>query len=181
MVATIAALLVIGGGASWMANNHSAPAETRSEASAAASGTQQTSGSALAEGQLAATAQLAYIAPEHAAQALRKAGYSTEEQARIMAGIKRREYRLAIMPVFDAGNTGGTIAIQSGSMRKVVVLSPKPQSIVLPITVAGEVTITPLSNPGVTGIATGAITVLGPEALPVLHQDEALLLSVLVQ
>ncbi|MDG6094163.1 hypothetical protein LOC54_03370 [Acetobacter sp. AN02] len=124
---------------------------------------------------------LALIAPENAPQALRKAGYSPADQERILAGIKRREYRLVHMPVFDAGGQGGVVSVRSGIMTKVVHLSPRPQDIILPILFSGEVRITPLSAPGEGGVQPGALTVMGPVILPVIHDDQYLILDVVAQ
>ncbi|MFT8718426.1 hypothetical protein, partial [Acetobacter sp.] len=177
----IAALLVVGGGASWMANQpHGAP-ENPTGLAAGTPSAFQNERNASSDAKPALLVQMVYIAPENAAAALRGAGYTPDEQTRIMAAIKRREYRLAVMPVFDATNTGGTILIQSGVMKKIVHLTPQPQNVILPITLAGEVTITPVSAPGPTGITPGAITVLGPEIFPALQTGDSLLLSVMVQ
>ena len=125
--------------------------------------------------------QMSLIAPEKAAEALAGAGYSEKEQADILAGIKRRDLRLVAMPIFDATGAGGTVSVQCGTTQRVVHLQPTPTVLVLPITIAGNVDILPVSDPGVTGIGGGVITLFGPEALPVMHQGESLGLTVIAQ
>lgn len=180
-VAVIAALLVVGGGASWLADQPHGTQNNRTAAVPPPLPAAQGNRNNTAGGKQALLTQAIYIAPENAAAALRKAGYTPDEQANILAAVKRREYRLAVMPVFDAANTGGTVLIQSGMMKKLVHLSPRPQNIVLPITLAGDVTITPVSTSSPSGIVTGVITVLGPQIFPVLQTGDSLFLSVMVQ
>jgi hypothetical protein len=178
MVAAIAALMVVAGGASWMANGNATKDGTSNQPPLSAPQSPQNE---ISSGRLSVAGQFAYISPENAPAALKQAGYSQEEQASILAGINRRDYRLAVMPLFDASGTGGTIAVTSGSVRRVVHLTPEPQPIVLPITIAGEVSIAAISPTGPAGITSGAVTVLGPEALPSLQQGETLPLTVIVQ
>lgn len=178
MIAAIAALMVVAGGASWMANGNGARS---GQATPPPLPAPQNTQNETPNGRFSVAGQFAYISPENAPAALRQAGYSESEQASILAGIKRRDYRLAVMPVFDAGGTGGTIAIASGPVRRIVHLTPKPKPIVLPITIAGEVTIAAISSTAPTGLTAGAVTVLGPEALPTLQQGDNLLLTVIVQ
>lgn len=178
MIAAIAALMVVAGGASWMANGGGAKNDQDTKPPLASP---QNTQNDTAQGRFSVAGEFAYISPENAPEALRRAGYSEAEQSTILAGIKRRDYRLAVMPVFDAGGTGGTIAISSGPVRRIVHLTPKPQPIVLPITIVGEVSVSAISPAGPTGITTGAVTVLGPEALPSLQQGDNLLLTVIVQ
>lgn len=125
--------------------------------------------------------QMSLIAPEKAAEALASSGYSEKEQADILAGIKRRDLRLVAMPVFDTTGAGGTVTIACGTTHRTVSLTPTPQVLVLPITVAGNVDMVPVSDPGVTGIGAGVVTMFGPEALPVMHQGDSLGLTVIAQ
>lgn len=125
--------------------------------------------------------QMSLIAPEKAAQALASSGYSEKEQADILAGIKRRDLRLVAMPIFDATGTGGTVSVVCGTTHRTVTLQPTPTVLILPITIAGNVDILPTSDPGVTGIGAGVVTLFGPQALPVMHQGESLGLTVIAQ
>ncbi|GBQ21180.1 hypothetical protein AA0472_0367 [Acetobacter estunensis NRIC 0472] len=169
----MAGLLVLGGGASWLTNHRASP-ETSPV-------THSASQQPMTGGGVSAAGQFTLISPDNAARALQKAGYSTDEQTKILAGINRRDYRLVVMPIFDASGAGGTVSVQSGPITRVVTLTPEPQEIVLPIVVSGDVTFTPLSNPGVHGIQVGGIMVSGPEAFPVIHQDESLTVTVIAQ
>lgn len=125
--------------------------------------------------------QMSLIAPEKAAQALASSGYSEKEQADILAGIKRRDLRLVAMPIFDATGTGGTVSVVCGTTHRTVALQPTPTVLILPITIAGNVDILPVSDPGVTGIGAGVVTLFGPQPLPVMHQGESLGLTVIAQ
>ncbi|MBO1361367.1 hypothetical protein J2D73_16395 [Acetobacter sacchari] len=169
LVAAVAGITLIAGGGAWL-NHASRPAAQQQEKTAQPAGRQLTFG-----------AEFALIAPEHAEQALQSAGYSASDQARILAGIKRREYRLVTMPIFDASGAGGVVSVQSGVITKMVTLSQNPVSVVLPILISGEVQISPVSDPGVTGMQPGALTVLGPTLLPTIHRDEYLTMTVVAQ
>lgn len=177
MVAAVAGLTLVAGGGAWLRGATTDPAP------AAQPLPQTAPAQPAATGQkgLQIAGQFALISPDHAAKALRNAGYSSNEQAQILAGIKRREYRLVSLPLFDAGGAGGVVSVQSGPVTRVVPLSQKPVSVVLPILVSGEVQVTPVSNPGVTGIEAGALTVLGPMVLPIIHNDEYLTMTVIAQ
>ncbi len=171
LVAAVAGITLIAGGGAWLNHSSSPTAQQQGqEKTAQPAGRQLTFG-----------AEFALIAPEHAEQALQNAGYSASDQARILAGIKRREYRLVTMPIFDASGAGGVVSVQSGVVTKMVTLSQNPVSVVLPILISGEVQISPVSDPGVTGMQPGALTVLGPTLLPTIHRDEYLTMTVVAQ
>ncbi|NHO19112.1 hypothetical protein GOB90_09035 [Acetobacter oeni] len=174
MVATIAGISVLAGGGFWINSKSStpSPAPLTQRVSEPAPGVH--AGPAVA-------AEFALIAPEHAAKALRDAGYSVSEQAKILAGIKRREYRLVNLPFFDAGGHGGAVSVQSGPVTRIVPLSGKPVSVILPILISGEVQVNPVSDPGAAGLEPGALTILGPMALPTIHHDEYLTMTVIAQ
>lgn len=121
------------------------------------------------------------IAPGKAQAALASAGYSEKEQAAILEGMKRRDFRLVALPVFDATGAGGSVIVSSGAMQRTVLLTAKPTVVILPIRIAGHVDILPVSDPGVTGIGTGVITLFGPETLPIMHQGDTLGLTVIAQ
>ncbi|NHO32460.1 hypothetical protein [Acetobacter fallax] len=176
MVITVAGISLLAGGGFWLNNSSNSP-------SSAPPVTQGTTGLAQEAAHTGPTvaAQFALIAPEHAAKALRDAGYSASEQAKILAGIKRREYRLVNLPFFDAGGHGGAVSVQSGPVTRVVLLSQKPVSVILPILISGEVQVNPVSDPGVAGVEPGALTILGPMALPAIHRDEYLTMTVIAQ
>jgi len=129
-----------------------------------------------------AAAQFDLIAPEHAAQALARSGLPADQQASILAAVKRRDYRLVEMPIYDNSGAGGIVSVRSGMFAQQVALSSvKPTTVILPIRISGEVDIFPVSDPGVAGIAPAAITSTGPTALPIIQRDEYLVLNVIAQ
>jgi|GEM_PF-3326244 len=130
-----------------------------------------------------AAAQLAMIDPAHAEAALRHSPFPADQQANILAAVKRGELRLVNMPVFDPqGIPGNIITISSAGLSQRVVLSGKPQQVLLPIQTAGEVDITPVTTPGPTGLAVGAIFAMGPTVLPAFNApNQMLALDVFVQ
>lgn len=130
---------------------------------------------------LASTQQFAMISPDNAPRALQQSGLTPDQQARILAGIRRREYRLVQMPLYDEGGRGGVVTVTSGGITQTVPLTPRPRTVLLPIRISGQVDIAPVTDPGLAGVAPGAITVLGPTPLPVIHRDEMLVLDVIVQ
>ncbi|WP_242010598.1 hypothetical protein [Acetobacter musti] len=176
MVMTIAGISLLAGGGFWL---NSAGQNAASPPPPAMQRTTESPPPTHNGPQIAGA--FALIAPEHAARALRDAGYSPSDQARILAGIKRKEYRLVNLPFFDAGGHGGAVSVQSGPVTRIVPLSQKPVSVLLPILVSGEVQVNPASDPGMAGIAAGALTILGPMELPAIHRDEYLTLTVIAQ
>ncbi|KDE19829.1 hypothetical protein AZ09_09730 [Acetobacter aceti 1023] len=124
---------------------------------------------------------LTLIASQKAAQTLAKSDYTGQEQADILAGVKRRDIRLVAMPVYDATGAGGTITLICGPWHHTVHLSPTPQTVILPITISGNVDIIPASDPGPSGIGSGAITVFGPQTLPIMYKGDILPLTVIAQ
>lgn len=66
-------------------------------------------------------------------------------------------------------------------MHRTVALQTNPTVLILPITVAGNVDILPVSDPGIVGIGSGVITMFGPQVLPVMHQGDSLGLTVIAQ
>ncbi|MBS0985882.1 hypothetical protein [Acetobacter thailandicus] len=125
--------------------------------------------------------QVRLISPDSAAEALSHSEFSPDEQSQILAAVKRRELRLVEMPVFDAAGSGGIVTISCGTMSQTVHLAPTPKTLILPITVAGTVSVTPASDPGMSGIGTGVITMFGPQALPVIHGGQTLSMTVIAQ
>ncbi|MBO1324695.1 hypothetical protein K2X14_05960 [Acetobacter sp. TBRC 12305] len=121
------------------------------------------------------------ISPEKAAQTLAATDYSADEQASILAAVKRRDARLAVMPIYDASGTGGTVTLICGAWHHVVHLTPTPQTVVLPIAMSGHVDIIPVTDPGPTGIASGVLTVFGPQTLPIVYKGDTLALTVIAQ
>ncbi|AOX19135.1 hypothetical protein [Kozakia baliensis] len=130
-----------------------------------------------------AAAQFAMIAPENAARALQKSRFSQDQRAQILAAVKRRDVRLVEMPVADAsGQVGQAVSISSAGITQTVVLTGKLQSVLLPIRNAGEVTVTPVTQPRTGGLQTGVLTALGPEVLPTLSSlAQQIILDVIVQ
>ncbi|MCP1242338.1 hypothetical protein GOB86_07035 [Acetobacter lambici] len=122
------------------------------------------------------------IAPQNAEQALAGSSFSAQQRADILAAVKRRDVRLVAMPVYDATGAGGMITLVCGPWQQTVGLTPKPTTVILPISMSGNVDIIPSAPPGPTGVGSGAITVFGPQALPVLYkQGDTLALTVIAQ
>lgn len=171
-------LCLLAGGSWWLSNTttHQAPHQQ----SVAAAEHQQAPSAAEAPPQLPAM-QMALVAPDHAAAALRRAGYPPDILANLLAGIRRREFRLVEMPVFDADGTGGSVTITSGPLTTTLPLTAKPQIVVLPIAISGEVSFTPAPASAGKGIHAGVISVTGPLELPVLHGSETLRAMVIAQ
>jgi hypothetical protein len=122
------------------------------------------------------------IAPQNAAQALAGSSFSAQQQADILAAVKRRDVRLVAMPVYDATGAGGMITLVCGPWQQSVGLTARPTTVILPISMSGHVDIIPTAPPGPAGIGSGAITVFGPMPLPVLYkQGDTLALTVIAQ
>ena len=74
------------------------------------------------------------------------------------------------------------VAITSGSMTQNLLLKPELQTVVVPIYMAGEITINPLSTPAAGGLESGILTTLGPLILPRLTNiNQQIVLDVIVQ
>ncbi|MBB2189129.1 hypothetical protein HLH34_04020 [Gluconacetobacter azotocaptans] len=168
-----AGVIVAAGFSARMANEAPRPAAAVSDAAGGAM--------PAAAHSLTAVEQFAMVSPDNAPQALQQSGLSPDQQATILAGIKRREYRLVRMPIYDEAGTGGVVTVRSGGIAQTVPLGAQPRVVLLPIRISGEVDIAPVVDPGPAGVAPGAITVLGPTPLPVIHRDEMLVLNVIVQ
>ncbi|MDL2170328.1 MULTISPECIES: hypothetical protein [Asaia] len=128
-------------------------------------------------------AQFALIAPGQAPSALAHSGFDTQQRANILAAVKNRRMRLVRMPIAQiAGLPGQSIAITSGGLTQRLTLKPELQAVVLPIYLAGEVTISPLTQPPAGGLETGILTALGAQVLPTLASlDQQIVLDVIVQ
>ncbi|MBB2174734.1 hypothetical protein [Gluconacetobacter johannae] len=170
-----AGVIVAAGFSARMANEapRPAPAPAVSDATAGAM--------PAAAHSLTAVEQFAMVSPDNAPQALLQSGLTPDQQATVLAGIRRREYRLVRMPIYDEAGTGGVVTVRSGGIAQTVPLGAQPRVVLLPIRMSGEVDIMPVADPGPAGVAPGAITVLGPTPLPVIHRDEMLVLNVIVQ
>lgn len=171
-----AGMIVVAGFSARMAtqSQHPAPVPAAIAGDAA-------NGTVSAANTLTSTQQFAMIAPDNAPRALQQSGLTPDQQARILAGIHKREYRLVQMPIYDQAGTGGVVTVSSGGITQTVPLTARPRTVLLPIRISGEVDIAPVSDPGPAGVAPGAITVLGPTPLPVIHRDQMLVLDVIVQ
>lgn len=125
--------------------------------------------------------QMPMISPDRAAEMLRQTSYSIQQQAEILAALKRRDIILADMPMYDMAGGNAVVNVQSLGLVQTVHLGPRPKSVILPIRVAGNVSITAAGDPGPTGIHAGAVFVPGPTALPVLTRDTEIVIGVVVQ
>lgn len=125
--------------------------------------------------------QMPMIAADRAEEMLSQTSYTPEQKGEIMAALKRREIVLADMPMYDMSGTGAVVNVQSLGLVQTVHLGPQPKSVILPIRIAGNVTVAPATDPGPTGIRTGAVFVPGPTPLPVLLRDTEIVIGVVVQ
>ncbi|RFD21052.1 hypothetical protein DY926_02910 [Komagataeibacter melaceti] len=125
--------------------------------------------------------QMPMIAPDRAAEMLRQTSYTPAQQAEILAALQRREIVLADMPMYDMLGGGAVVNVQSLGLVQTVHLGPQPKSVILPIRIAGNVSITTAGDPGPAGIHAGAVFVPGPTALPVLTRDTEIVIGVVVQ
>ncbi|GBQ13829.1 hypothetical protein ACOZ4Y_10140 [Komagataeibacter rhaeticus] len=125
--------------------------------------------------------QMPMISPEHAVDMLRQTSYSIQQQAEILAALKRREIVLADMPMYDITGGNAVVNVQSLGLVQTVHLGAQPKSVILPIRIAGNVSITAAGDPGPTGIHAGAVFVPGPTPLPVLTRDTEIVIGVVVQ
>lgn len=169
------AALTVGAGAFFYTHNTAAP-----PAPAAAPPSQ--SMPAVPAAQTVAV-QLAMLPPAKAHAALAQSGFSPADRARILAAVKDGKMRLVEMPVLDAsGAVGQTIDVTVSGLTQRIVLSGKFQHLVIPIIETGQILITPVSMPHAPALIVGALTALGPEALPALTSlDQRVLLNVIVQ
>ncbi|WP_127102733.1 MULTISPECIES: hypothetical protein [unclassified Asaia] len=127
--------------------------------------------------------QFALVPTDKAASALASTGFDEQQRAQILAAVKNRRMRLVRMPIAQvSGAIGQSVAITSGGLRQNLVLKPDLQSVVLPIYLAGEVTIDPLTPPPTGGLGTGILTTLGPQILPLITSlNQQIVLDVIVQ
>ncbi|MFT8675089.1 MAG: hypothetical protein ABF990_11540 [Acetobacter sp.] len=170
LIGLAACVLVAGAGAHFMGGGKGSGALPAAQESAQAADDANRTG-----------LPLNLIAPEKAAQTLAATDYSADEQASILAAVKRRDARLAVMPIYDASGTGGTVTLISGAWHHVVHLTSTPQTVVLPIAMSGHVDIIPVTDPGPTGIASGVVTLFGPQTLPIVYKGDTLALTVIAQ
>lgn len=128
-------------------------------------------------------AEFALILPKQAPAALAGSSFDSQQKAEIIAAVKNRRMRLVRMPIAQiAGVPGQSVAITSGGMTQKLILRPELQAVVLPIYLAGEVTITPITPPPAGGLQTGILTALGAQVLPTLARlDQQIVLDVIVQ
>ena len=130
-----------------------------------------------------AAVQLSMLPPAKAPAALARSGFSPADRARILAAVKDGKMRLVEMPVLDAsGAVGQSIDVTVSGLTQRIVLTGKFQHLVIPIVEAGQILIAPISIPHAPALIVGALTALGPEALPALTTlDQRVLLNVIVQ
>ncbi|QDH25113.1 hypothetical protein D5366_07695 [Neokomagataea tanensis] len=132
---------------------------------------------------LPAAAQLSMLSLNDAPKALAASHFDSATRAKIMASLQRGDIRLAQLPLLDAaGVPGQVVDVTSAGITQRVVLSASFQPVVLPITTAGAVSITPVTAPHNALLSIIALTALGPEALPTLTGlNQAIELGVIVQ
>lgn len=161
-------VFALGGGFYAYTQTHSAPADTQTTPQIAPQ---------------KAAAQLSMISLEQAPKALEQAHFDPSNRAKIMAALQRGDMRLAQLPLLDdAGIPGQIIDVTSAGITQRIVLTGTFQPILLPITTAGSVSITPVTPPHHALLSIVAMTALGPEILPSLTGlNQAIELGVIVQ
>lgn len=125
--------------------------------------------------------QMPMISPDRAAEMLRQTSFTLQEQAEIMAALRRREIILADMPMYDTAGGGSVVNVESLGLVQTVHLGPQPRSVILPIRIAGNVSISPAGDPGPMGVHAAAVFVPGPMPLPVLMRGTNFVIGVVVQ
>ncbi|RBM06412.1 hypothetical protein [Novacetimonas cocois] len=125
--------------------------------------------------------EMPMIAPERAADMLQFTSFDINQKNAILAALKRHEIVLAEMPLYDMGTGSSVVSVESMGLTQIVHLTGRPRTVVLPIRIAGEVTIRAVNDPGAAGLHAGAIFVPGPTPLPVLYKDGQLVIGVVVQ
>ena len=166
------------GGAMW---HRSAPGTS---SSAAGAQTIQTASPSQIRSEAAHfDAQLALIPTDRAESALAETGFDKQQRTEIVAAVRNKRMRLVRMPIAQvSGALGQSVAITSGSMTQNLLLKPELQTVVVPIYMAGEITINPLSTPAAGGLESGILTTLGPLILPRLTNiNQQIVLDVIVQ
>lgn len=130
-----------------------------------------------------AAAQLSMISPGEAPKALAGTSFTEQQKSSILAAVRRGDMRLVEMPVLDgAGVTGQTIDVTVSGFTQRIVLTGQFQHLVLPIVEAAQVTIDPVTMPHAPALTIGALTALGPEAMPSLTAlTQRIVLDVIVQ
>ncbi|GBR47052.1 hypothetical protein AA106556_1323 [Neokomagataea tanensis NBRC 106556] len=120
---------------------------------------------------------------DQAPKALAQAPFDPTTRAKIMAALQRGDMRLAQLPLLDAAGTPGQIIdVTSAGITQRIVLTGSFQPVLLPITIAGAVTITPVTPPHNAALSIIAMTALGPQALPSFTAlNQAIELGVIVQ
>nr|WP_294914941.1 hypothetical protein [uncultured Neokomagataea sp.] len=132
---------------------------------------------------LQAATQLSMLSMDQAPKALEQSPFDPATRSKIMAALQRGDMRLAQLPLLDnAGTPGQIIDVTSAGITQRIILSGTFQPILLPITTAGAVTITPITPPHNALLSIIAMTALGPQALPSLTGlNQAIELGVIVQ
>ncbi|MBS1049506.1 hypothetical protein QMA67_00615 [Gluconobacter japonicus] len=173
---TLLAVASIGAGAFFFTHSTSTPAAATL---ASPSGNQTASAASTFQ----ADAQLSMIAPGDAPKALAGTSFTEQQKSSILAAVRRGDMRLVEMPVLDgAGVTGQTVDVTVSGFTQRIVLTGKFQHLVLPIVEAAQVTIDPVTMPHAPALTIGALTALGPEALPSLTAlTQRIVLDVIVQ
>ncbi|MBS0983883.1 hypothetical protein [Gluconobacter cerinus] len=132
---------------------------------------------------LQAAVQLSMLSAQNAPKALAATSFNAQQRSQILAAVQRGDMRLVEMPVLDAaGVTGQTVDVTVSGLTQRVVLTGKFQRLILPIAEAAQVTIDPVTMPHAPALTIGAMTALGPEALPSLTAlSQRIVLGVIVQ
>ena len=126
-----------------------------------------------------AVIQLPSMTEAEAEAALAGPDFTEADRAPLLADLRRRRTHLVRMPVFGIDSGIGTaIRIDCGVLARTVLLAAEPTVVILPITRAGRVAMTPA---GTKDVMAGVIQTIGPTPLPSIPAGATLVLNVIVE
>lgn len=86
---------------------------------------------------------LSMLPPDEAARAIARSAFPDQQKPALLAALKENRIRLAALPLADAeGQTGQSLTVSGAGFSQQVILSPKAQTVLLPIAQEGIITLT---------------------------------------
>lgn len=105
------------------------------------------------------------------------------DEAALRLAISRRQMRLVQMPLFERdGGSGAIVQVNANGLTRIVHLTAEPTVVTVPMAQVGTVSFRLIggsSPPG--GVGIGAITLVGPVALPSLAAGDLLEVGIVAQ
>ena len=124
-------------------------------------------------------AQLPSLGTEAAEAALADPSFAGADRAALLAALRDRRVRIARMPVFGvADGVGASVRIGCGAFVRNVVLPAVPLAVLLPVSRAGSVTLTPLAG---RTVSMGIVQTIGPTPLPPIAAGDTMILQIIVE